>query len=62
MTTDAAVPSSRAVPLSMNQGRPIVIDSPSSPAARELLRLAARIEGRDDRRAQGAPAMAEEVT
>ena len=48
MTTDAAVPSSRQVPLSMNQGRPIVLDAPSSPAARELLRLAARIEGRDD--------------
>jgi pilus assembly protein CpaE len=48
MTTDAAIPSARAVPLSMNQGRPIVIDSASSPAARELLKLAARIEGRDD--------------
>jgi pilus assembly protein CpaE len=48
MGTDAAVPSSRAVPLSMNQGRPIVLDSPSSPPARELLSLAHRIEGRED--------------
>ena len=62
MPTDAAVPSSRAVPLSMNQGRPIVIDSPSSPAARELVKLADRIEGRDDDGRRGAPAMAEEVT
>jgi pilus assembly protein CpaE len=48
MPINAAVPSSRAVPLSMNQGRPIVIDTPSSPVARELLKLADRIVGRDD--------------
>jgi pilus assembly protein CpaE len=48
MTINAAVPSSRAIPLSMNQGRPIVIDTPSSPVARELVRLADRIAGRDE--------------
>ena len=53
METDAAVPSSRAVPLSMNQGRPIVIDSPSSPVARELVKLADRIAGRDDNGRRG---------
>ena len=53
METDAAVPSSRAVPLSMNQGRPIVIDSPSSPVARELVKVADRIAGRDDNGRRG---------
>ena len=48
MTADATVPSARAVPLSMNQGRPIVIDSPTSPVARELVKLAYAISGRDD--------------
>ncbi len=42
MDIDAAVPSSRDVPLSMNQGRPLVVDEPSSPAARELVRFAHR--------------------
>lgn len=36
MKIDTAVPSSRAIPFSMNQGRPIVIEEPNSPAAREL--------------------------
>ena len=51
MEIDAAVPSSRSVPLSMNQGRPLAMDDPSSPAARELVRLAHRFvpePGRDD--------------
>ena len=43
MDVDASVPSSRAVPLSMNQGRPLVIDVPVSPVARELVSLADRI-------------------
>jgi pilus assembly protein CpaE len=42
MDVDASVPSSRTVPLSMNQGSPIVVDDPSSPGARELMKLAAR--------------------
>jgi pilus assembly protein CpaE len=43
---DASIPSSRSVPLAMNQGRPFVVDDPSSPAAREIARLAGRfVEG-----------------
>jgi pilus assembly protein CpaE len=42
MEIDAAVPSSRGIPLSMNQGRPVVLDDASSPVARELMRLAHR--------------------
>lgn len=42
ISIDAAVPSSRVVPLSMNQGRPVVLDDPSSVTARELSRLAQR--------------------
>jgi pilus assembly protein CpaE len=42
MDIDAAVPSSRNVPLSMNQGRPVVIDEPASAAAKELVKLAHR--------------------
>ena len=53
MTTDAQVPSSRAVPLSMNQGRPIVLDAPTTPAARALSGLADRIAGREDRGRRG---------
>jgi pilus assembly protein CpaE len=37
----AALPSSRLVPLSMNQGRTVVVDEPDSPVARELLAFAA---------------------
>lgn len=42
MDVDASVPSSRTVPLSMNQGRPLVIDDPHSPASKELIALAHR--------------------
>jgi pilus assembly protein CpaE len=45
MTVDVAVPSNRSIPLSMNQGRPIVIDEPASPVSRELLKLAHRVAG-----------------
>jgi hypothetical protein len=38
MSIDSAVPSSRAIPFSMNQGHPIVLAEPGSPAARELPR------------------------
>jgi hypothetical protein len=47
MDVDAAVPSSRHVPLSMNRGRPLAIDDPSSPAVRELVRLARRLVSDD---------------
>jgi pilus assembly protein CpaE len=42
LPVDAAVPSSRAVPLSLNAGTPIVVQEPRSPAARALHQLAAR--------------------
>ena len=42
MPVDAAVPSSRAVPLSLNAGTPIVLQDPRSPAARALHQLAGR--------------------
>lgn len=39
MKAAAALPSSRAVPLSMNQGRLLVLDEPESPVAKQLLGL-----------------------
>lgn len=45
MEVDASVPSSRAVPLSMNQGRPISIEDPSSPVSQEIARFARSLTG-----------------
>ena len=42
MKVEAAIPSSRDVPLSMNQGRTLVLDDPAAPVARELMELANR--------------------
>ena len=42
LKVEAALPSSRLVPLSMNQGRILVLDEPDSPVARELLTFASR--------------------
>ena len=42
MRIDSAVPSSRAIPFSMNQGRPMVLEEPGSHAARELAALTRR--------------------
>jgi pilus assembly protein CpaE len=42
MKIDAAVASSRAIPLSMNRGLPIVLEEPNSNVGRELARLARR--------------------
>jgi pilus assembly protein CpaE len=42
MKIDAAVPSSRAVPFSMNRGTPIVIEEPNSSVARELEKFTRR--------------------
>ncbi len=53
MTAHTAVPSSRAVPLSMNQGKPVVLDAPSSSAARALTGLAGRITGHDGQGRRG---------
>lgn len=48
MSVDIAVPSTRDVPLSMNQGRPIVLEEPDSPVARQLRGLARHLAGVDD--------------
>jgi pilus assembly protein CpaE len=45
MRVDAAVPSTRAIPLSMNHGRALVIEEPATPAAKELVKLARRLIG-----------------
>lgn len=45
ITFDASVPSSRSIPYSMNQGRPLVLDDPAAPASRELSQLAGRFVG-----------------
>lgn len=42
MKVEASIPSSRDVPLSMNQGRTLVLDNPAAPVARELMELANR--------------------
>jgi len=43
LRVDVAVPSSRAVPLSLNQGQPIALSQPRSPIAKPLRALAARV-------------------
>jgi pilus assembly protein CpaE len=49
MPVDISVPSSHAVPLSMNQGIPVVESQPRSPVARQMTQLAGRFTGsRDD--------------
>jgi pilus assembly protein CpaE len=42
LAVDVTVPSSRVVPLSMNQGTPVVESQPRSPVARQLTQLAQR--------------------
>jgi pilus assembly protein CpaE len=44
----AAIPSSRAIPVSMNQGRPIVVDEPTSPVGKALIGLAQLLAGQTD--------------
>jgi pilus assembly protein CpaE len=48
MPVDISVPSSRIVPLSMNQGIPVVESQPRSPVARQMTRLAGRFTGSRD--------------
>jgi pilus assembly protein CpaE len=43
MGVDVAIPSSRALPLSMNQGRPLVDSDPRSPVSRAVEQLAAML-------------------
>ena len=50
MEVTGAIPSSRTVPVAMNQGRPIVIDEPASPVSRPLISLAQLLAGQTDDR------------
>jgi pilus assembly protein CpaE len=42
LKVEASLPSSRQVPLSMNQGRVLVLDEPDSPVAQQILNFANR--------------------
>ena len=55
MKIDTAVPSSRAIPFSMNQGSPIVIEDPKSQAARELTTFTHRFVDADATEAAPEP-------
>jgi pilus assembly protein CpaE len=48
LKVDVALPSSRLVPLSMNQGRTLVLDDPDCPVSRELITFADRFLEVDD--------------
>jgi pilus assembly protein CpaE len=43
MSVDAALPSSRVVPLSMNQGQTLVLTDPDGPVSAEIARIARRL-------------------
>jgi pilus assembly protein CpaE len=45
---DAMIPSSRLVPTSLNKGRPVVLDEPSSEVSTSIRQLAVKFIGRDD--------------
>ncbi len=45
---DAMIPSSRLVPMSLNKGRPVVLDEPSSEVAAAVRQLAAKFIGHAD--------------
>ena len=45
MTIDLEIPSSRHVPLSLNEGRPLLLKNPRSPVARCMVELAAGFAG-----------------
>jgi hypothetical protein len=53
MTVDAAVPSTRAIPISMNHGRVLVIEEPGTLAAKELVRLSRRLLGAETNDSEG---------
>jgi pilus assembly protein CpaE len=46
---DAMIPSSRLVPMSLNKGRPVVLDEPQSEVAASITHLAIRFTGSDDK-------------
>ncbi|MFH1331418.1 MAG: MinD/ParA family protein, partial [Actinomycetota bacterium] len=43
MAIDLEIPSSRHVPVSLNEGRPLVMVNPRSPVARRIAQLAERL-------------------
>jgi len=45
---DAMIPSSRLVPTSLNKGRPVVVDEPSSEVSTSIRQLAVKFVGRDE--------------
>jgi pilus assembly protein CpaE len=45
MKADASIPSARAVPFTMNQGRPVVLESPNEKVAQEITRFARTLAG-----------------
>jgi pilus assembly protein CpaE len=46
---DAMIPSSRLVPMSLNKGRPVVLDEPTSEVSQSITDLAIRFSGTGDR-------------
>lgn len=54
LPVDVVLPSSRAIPVSMNQGSPVVESDPRSPVAKQLQAFADRLAGRDEPVAAGA--------
>jgi pilus assembly protein CpaE len=53
---DAMIPSSRLVPTSLNKGRPVVLDEPTSEVAVSIRNLAAKFAGAvDSSQAQAVP-------
>ncbi|MBI4935520.1 MAG: AAA family ATPase [Actinobacteria bacterium] len=55
MSADAALPSSRLVPLAMNRGRVVVLEDPDSPVALQLRTFAQRFTPRPDDRGRSDP-------
>ena len=45
---DAMIPSSRLVPTSLNKGRPVVVDEPSSEVSTSIKQLATKFIGQHD--------------
>jgi pilus assembly protein CpaE len=55
---DAMIPSSRLVPTSLNKGRPVVLDDPSSEVSQSIRQLAVRFSGTDKPDTEGEFAFA----
>jgi pilus assembly protein CpaE len=55
---DAMIPSSRLVPTSLNKGRPVVLDDPTSEVSQSVMQLAVRFSGADQQTAEGGDLVA----